>query len=487
MIPPPTLTTVGTGTVISFVALIALGAVALAQDASQVLLSTTAKQPTPTGPPPPPTCSGTLVSATAGAIQAAVNAHGNNTTFCIAAGTYHEAVIPKSGDVFWGANIGQTILDGSNSLTSAFLSNGAAITDVTIKNMTIQHYNGFAGVYPSCCNGASGWLIDTVEVAFNNNEGFDIGPNTTIQNSLIHDNFLNGVHAANGPSIVANNNDIYANNTSLSDPCTATSDSAGQKLSGVTSALYTNNKMHNNNSSGLWFDITADHRTIAFNEFFGNVNGTQWCGSNGFIDEIGAPHTSYGINLFHDNYLHDNGPGADLQLSNSGSWDIYNNTMVQTQNFSGNGGAVIILFDEGARSDITGCGGTGGLCLLQYIRIYNNIIVTNGDYTYYNQDDGTPGSDWAHSNNQWGVPSGNTYYLPASGSALFHCTVSNSGACSTQTSYTFSQWQALSFNPDTNSTAVFNGGTLPNGVGVRGGFVCNSNMGTAAGSLGVCP
>jgi hypothetical protein len=270
--------------------------------------------------------------------------------------------------------------------------------------------------------------------------------------------------------------------------CGATSDTAGEKFSGVNPMLFTSNLVHNNAGIGLWFDIGADNLTITFNEFTGNNFGTNWCGSSGADDEIGQPHTVNSTNLMHDNYFHDNGPGNNLGIRNSGSWDIYNNAFLETQTNPNSAAASLMYLDEGARSDVAGiCGSNGGLCLVQYNRFYGNWVATNSFYAFFAEDQGTPGANWAGNHNSWGVPIGNTYYLPSSGFAFFRCQQSVTGACTTGATYTFAQWQALSFGPDAASTAVFNGGTLPAGTGPRGTFVCKSNMGTAAGSLGVCP
>jgi hypothetical protein len=477
---PPTLTTVGTGTAISFIALIALGAVALAQDASQVLLVAT---PPPTGPPPP-TCSGTLVLATAGAIQAAVNAHAINTTFCLAAGTYHEQVIPKAGDVFWGAGIGQTIVDGQNNLAVGFCSinpcssGGSGIASVTLKFMTIQNYTDTNVAGPSVGGSISGagWTVTNNDIAnagtINLLASFWVGG--LIQDNLIHGAVnLNGIDCLNDTNTVFNNNDIYNNNTAQTTPNNASGQASQIKCNGG-SYTWTNNHIHNGWGNGLWLDSETTAATITGNEVNNNPQacvGVGGCGGGGGIEfEIGNPvHNSQTTPIFivQNNYVHDN-PFSGIGFTNSGNADVSNNALVN--NGDGLWGS-FALNDEGNRTDQPPCNNFG--CIDINIAFHNNFIAHSGPAgntrVFFGFDDGTPGAAWKTSNNTF---TSNTYYLANNSQQYFE----SNGSYLSSTS-----WLALPCcggTPDANSTFVYNGGALPSGVGPRGGFVCKSTMGS---------
>ncbi len=75
------------------------------------------------GSPPPPDagasgCIGVNV-VPGNNLQAAIDTHVENTTFCLAAGVYRgQSLRPKSGDVFVGAGQGVTVLNGANLITN---------------------------------------------------------------------------------------------------------------------------------------------------------------------------------------------------------------------------------------------------------------------------------------------------------------------------------------------------------------------------------
>lgn len=422
-------------------------------------------------------CSGVSVTPSSG-IQNAVNANGNGTTFCLAAGTYHETVVPQSGDSFIGAGIGQTILDGSGLSSSArcFDTENSSSNNVTIKYLTCQNYPDSRGDGGGIkiTNGSSGWVVDTVETANNVANGIcvAVNSNTTIRNAYVHDNGLTGLCTINANNLIVDNSDFYHNNLSHQSPCGVTASVAGTHYISDNGTSITNSRFRDNYGNGIWLDLQNDNWTIAYNEFFNNETGSPTgCGSSGAGSEVGQPHngdpTFY--NTFHDNYAHND--GQEFWLANAGNWNIYNNTFVSSD------GATIIYApgDEGARTDLAFCGSGGGNCVMEYDSFHNNIVaVTSGGLAFKGTDGTTPGSDWASHSNAW---NNNTYYLPSTSAAMFYCQSSNGGECSNGATYTFSQWQALGFHPDANSTInTSTNGTLPTGVGPRGGFQCLAGM-----------
>jgi parallel beta-helix repeat protein len=71
-------------------------------------------------------------------IQAAVSANPAGTTFLIKAGTYHETVTPKNGNIFIG-EVG-AVMDGGGGTAERHAFNGRGVRDVKIKGLTIQRY-----------------------------------------------------------------------------------------------------------------------------------------------------------------------------------------------------------------------------------------------------------------------------------------------------------------------------------------------------------
>ena len=367
-------------------------------------------------------------------IQAAVDANPAGTTFNILAGTYNESISPKNGDVFNGAGVGQTVLNGQNSLADGFWGPTAGVgnpgaQNVTISGMTIENFTDMGIREGSVEN--NGWVITNNEIAFNGGEGINFGNGDIFKNNIVHDNQLNGLEEVWSQNLTISDNLIYNNNLSHSDPWTATSDTGGTKFNGGGSFTITNNKIYGNYGPALWFDNGVHNVTISGNEIFNTTNGP------GIDVEINLPQGSNTATDFviHDNFIHDN-DGAGVLLLNSGNVETYNNT------FANNSVAAYVIGDEGNRGTAS-----NSLPYLNENDSFHNNRVATTTLAVMNYDAGS--NNWKAQNNTF---SGNTYYLP-SGAAAF----SDNGS-----HLTAAQWQAEGF--DTNSTFNSNGGILPNGA-----------------------
>jgi hypothetical protein len=432
-----------------------------------------------------PSCTGVSVTPASG-IQNAVKANPAGTTFCLAAGTYHEQVIPNDNDTFIGAGIGQTIIDGQSNLSEAFGQTGGGDphVNVTISYMTMKNQTESA-VRFGCISPA--WTITNSEIAFISSGVGAIatcGNGGLIQNNLIHDASVIALNCVNHTNLVVNNNDFYNNNSSQTSPNSVTGYASNIRCITGGGYQFTNNRMHDSWGNALWFDARSTGGIISGNEAYNIhqacVGGNGCGGGSAFAFEVVLPGTSTTPNWHvHDNYIHDNAAGG-VQDFNSGNVEVYNNAFV---NSASQTAAAYQFFDEGYRSDQNELGacttGPNG-CIPINNSFHNNYIaVPSGQFAFSGFDGGTTtangapaNANWAQDNNTW---TSNTYYLSSSGAAAFNCATSNSWACSGN--YTFAQWQALGFHPDSGSTLnTTTGGTLPNGVGPRGGFVCPAGM-----------
>lgn len=410
-------------------------------------------------------CQGVAVTPASG-IQNAVNANPAGTTFCLAAGIYHEHVTPNNNDTFIGVGIGQTILDGQNSLSNGFGGNGDPHFGVTVSQMTIQNYTDSA-IRFGCVNPA--YTITYNEISSNNYGIETCGNGGIIQNNLIHDNAVNGIDCVNHTNLIIDNNDMYHNDPSQTSASTSTGQASNVKcING--SYTFTNNKIHDSWNNGLWFDLGTTGTTISGNEIYnmkqGCINGP--CGGGTAIAfEVTQPYwntTSSPKFYVHDNYIHDNDNGG-IGIANSGNIEIYNNSFANNAT-SVNTGAALELFDEGYRTDLSYCVSIG--CLDNNNSFHDNFVaVPAGQLALYASDGGTPGANWKENNNTF---ANNIYYLSGGSAIAWDADGS---------ALTSSQWKAFSCcgsDPDGGSTFTINGGVLAAGVGPRGGFVCPVGM-----------
>jgi len=269
-------------------------------------------------------------------IQSIVNANPINTTFIFSAGSYtNQSIVPKAGDVFDGQSVG--ILDGGNTASRAF---GGTAANVTIQNLTIQHYNSALQYATVDCEFGNAWTVTNCIIQSNASVGVNFGTNSLIINNQINSNGEEGF-AGGGSGWLMKNNQINNNNTSHQN---WGFEAGGGKVTEATSGTFDGNTATNNDGPGIWLDVDADGIIIKSNICIGNY-------ASGIMVEISRNNT------ISNNFCSDNGIGVtdwnacQILISSSESNTVYGNTVnvpVSTNRLYG-----IFIMDQG-RTDGSG-------------------------------------------------------------------------------------------------------------------------------------
>ena len=350
---------------------------------------------------PPP--GGAIVIAAGANIQTAVNAHPAGTAFLLSSGTYsNQTVSPTAGSSFYGQS--GAIMDGGGTVTNAFAGQGVA--NVTISGITFRNYapptNGI-GVL-GLDSSASGWVVQACTfTGMSAGPAVMIGGNMTMKDCYVYNNQLAGIggFAVTGGTI--RNNNIYANNQSMTPIFTPTGDSAGIKIATCTNVQITNNYIYGNLvCPAVWTDIGCVGTLIGSNILSGN-------GGPGIIDEIDYGATITG-NLIENNNnpALDGFEGGGIYIQNS------QNAVITGNYFNDNVGGVWLY--QSSRGS-----GWNGPYVINNDAISNNTIVMAS---------GNSGYDSSVTSGEFSFAA-NAYYL--SGSA--HLVASGSNVTPTQ-------WQA---------------------------------------------
>ena len=219
-----------------------------------------------------PTCTGVTVSPTAtNDIVNAVNnpANGAGTTFCITGShSITTAILPKAGDSLIGAP--GSVIDGGNTATLAIDGNNA--NSVTVKGLLIQHFNN-TNLIPAVGknNEGSGWDIENNEIAFNTTEGLFAGASSIVRNNHIHNNGQLGISGFQANNALITINEVDHNGS----PQYVTNEGGGIKFFKGTNITVSNNKVHDNDGDGIWFDTDITGSTITGNTLANNVDATN--------------------------------------------------------------------------------------------------------------------------------------------------------------------------------------------------------------------
>jgi parallel beta-helix repeat protein len=213
-----------------------------------------------------------------GAIQAAVDSHGPNTSFRLAAGTYtDDPVAPKDGDRFFGE--GQVTWDGGGTKSLAFKAAGTV--GVLVSGIRFVHFNtpnqgsGLFGLN----NGETGFTVEGCEVAESHGTPIVAGNGTRIINNSIHDNDWVGIGGYNITGVLVERNEIYRNYLAKLSPDTATGEASGIKFVKTREVTVRNNYVHDNFGVGVWFDGDNVGTLIEGNVISGNTY-------RGVMDEV---------------------------------------------------------------------------------------------------------------------------------------------------------------------------------------------------------
>jgi parallel beta-helix repeat protein len=195
-------------------------------------------------------------------IQSQVDADPGATTFVFAPGTYtNQSIVPKAGDVFDGQGVG--ILDGGNTATRAF---GGSAANVTIMNLTIQHYNSTLQHAAVDCEFGNAWTVTNCIIQSNTSVGVNFGNNSRILNNWLVSNGEEGF-AGGGAGWLVQNNQINNNNTSHQN---WGFEAGGGKVTLATSGTFDGNTVTNNDGPGIWLDIDANGILIQSNICIGD-------------------------------------------------------------------------------------------------------------------------------------------------------------------------------------------------------------------------
>jgi parallel beta-helix repeat protein len=269
--------------------------------------------------PPPPssgvgpqstiTCPAGAVDIWPGAsIQAMVDSHVGNTTFCLRAGIHpvSSSITPKTGNRF----IGQygAIIDGSGWTTTdtteaAFRAHNQDIDSVTIRNLVIRnmHQRGIHAFHQMSNN----WTIENNEIA-HNGSGIVFPSGSIIRNNYIHHNTSGAYLGVFAHNSLLENNEIAFNGRE-------------QKIGESANVTFRNNFVHHNSGDGIWFDNNNTGALVEGNRVEDNLG-------SGIFYEI-----SSGI-IIRNNVIRRSGEAA-VFISTSKNAQIYNNTL--EHNFRG--------------------------------------------------------------------------------------------------------------------------------------------------------
>jgi parallel beta-helix repeat protein len=216
--------------------------------------------PTPSSP--------ALIPIYAGqSIQAKVDSYPPGTRFLIKAGVhYKQHIIPKTGNWFVGEP--GTILDGRDTIKHAFdLGSGPFPDSVHVKGIVIEHYASPSQTGPILASdfkggNASGWVIESCEIRYNEHGGIKLGDRMKVLNNFIHHNKQIGI-SGRGDSILVEGNEIAFNNYLKTHPF-------GHVLGGAKFVLtrwltVRNNNVHDNEGHGIWTDIESIYGLVEGN------------------------------------------------------------------------------------------------------------------------------------------------------------------------------------------------------------------------------
>jgi hypothetical protein len=265
-------------------------------------------------------------------IDAAIASNPPGTVFQLAANcTYSGQTFHTKDNIqLLGAGAGSTILDGGHA--SIAMTNGAppyggdGTAGVIIDGVTIQNYG------PDTAENTSsqfytwnGWIIRNSTITGGGGAGINLVGSATLANSLITGNREIGITGnlsltgALSPTTI-NGNEIANNNTRRDNP--DNSASGVKMVGGGASVVATNNYIHDNLGTGLWFDIGVAGATVQGNSVIHNsYHGIMWEISNGPADISG--------NVVNDNGWDSRMPtqGQQIFVSSAANANVHDNNI----------------------------------------------------------------------------------------------------------------------------------------------------------------
>ncbi|WP_338702986.1 right-handed parallel beta-helix repeat-containing protein [Streptomyces sp. Q6] len=199
-----------------------------------------------------------------------------DTTFWLEPGKHrlepdrYAQVIPKKGNRYLGAP--GAVLDGGKKNQYAF---GGDAPNVTIRYLTVQHFNAPHDEGVVNHDSADGWVIEHATIQYNSAAGLMAGARQQVRASCLRENGQYGMNAYKGngrlTGLVIEGNEIVGNNTGdwerKREGCGCT---GGVKFWAVNGADVRGNWVHDNRGTGLWADTNNNDFRIEKNVIEGN-------------------------------------------------------------------------------------------------------------------------------------------------------------------------------------------------------------------------
>jgi Right handed beta helix region len=238
-------------------------------------------------------------------------------------------------------------------------------TGVQISNMTVEKYATPAqwGAVGGNTSGNS-WVVNNVEASWNHGAGIDLGSNSQILNSYVHNNGQLGIKLF-GTLSKALNNELSWNNYAGFD---TDWEAGGGKFWSTTNLTVENNYVHDNNGKGLWTDTNNIGTNYQNNMVINN-------------SDVGIQHElSYAV-VIANNVIEGNDPAtvqwlgnAQIRIMTSSNAKIYNNTIQVPTGFASG----IAVVNESQSSGTVEP--TQGPWIAQNNYVHNNTITYLGTF-----------------------------------------------------------------------------------------------------------
>lgn len=262
--------------------------------------------------------------------------------------------------------------------------------NVTIRDLTVEKYANPAQVGAILGFERSGWLIQNVTTQLNHGPGIGLGEGMRVLNNRILNNGQIGL-SSQGDNALIQGNEIAHNNFAKFSPFW---EAGGAKLVGTENIVIRNNYVYNNGGPGLWLDIDNYNALIEDNIVVNNRR-------IGIYHEIG-----YAV-IIRNNVVKFNNVadmpgvyGAQIQINTSQDTEIYDNTVVVSQD--GGNGIGIVQEQRGT--------GERGEWVARNNYVHSNTIIYMGasgaSGVQLNDDSAT--TFWQDSNNRF---NNNRYFV----------------------------------------------------------------------------
>lgn len=166
-----------------------------------------------------------------------------------------------------------------NATVQGIRAADAQASGVTVSNLDLYGFGNRAQSGAVDGRATTGWTLSHLDVSLAHGTGVQLGPNSTLRDSRVHDNGQMGLGAgpSSGPAlasgIVVERNELAANNWAGYD---LEWEAGGAKLVGTGGALVARNHAHHNNGAGLWTDIDNQATTYLENLSTDNQRSGIW-------------------------------------------------------------------------------------------------------------------------------------------------------------------------------------------------------------------